>query len=1514
MSDPPKPKPGSLRDRIAAFEKQPAASSGPAPPAPRPKPSGLQWKPRQASPPPAVDDAEGVKKGGMSASDAKETIGKGVSLKERMAALNNRGAFGGAPTSPPPTGPKPNVERPKWKPPPVVAPPADEDTGDAPPVTSPPVSTDKPAADAQEQPAESEESQEAPAENDEEEERQRRAALAARMARLGGARVGMAPPVLGRKPKSTEAPKEEEAKASPSEDAQDTQADPSADRQAVDSQELPEAPAVATDATQPIKAASQDESAEEKKPSDSEPTKSTSQDDSSEKRISDATSPSAATDSPLSPPAAASPRMPVPAAPRRAAPPRKKAIKTPAPPEPEALAAPVNVAEAAETSQCTVEVSADTPKGDREAEIGDVDKTADPIDVGPEEKEDKPTDVLGDQDKVVEEPVPLASKESFEDKEAPTEGKGAPETIADETVRKSTAESIGKAEQRSERPPSPEIEKDDEAVAQQMSTGVTERQESAEPERSLPEAEEPRPAPSADADAKSPSAEEEEDEETRRKRVAERIAKMGGINPFAPSPRRQSSVAPQEATSPTDQPRRQSSTQPREVPSAVADEHHFPPAPKKSLESSTSSIGESAPEQRQRSLSLTNAPAEDTKSSGRSVEVERLEEDDEAQPQPTSEESAVSREDTPVYQSTLDRKVSRGPSRKATEDTAPSSSPESMARALPDRPSQSINRTLSTSMHEDEPRTSSGRPASTSSSQRSAKEPESSESEYDERDQESNPLVLPPRTVTSVISSPSPAPSPPPTRVPPPNQSHASPTDEQEESDTEPKVLSPLARPARSLPPPPPPRPDTDDEMPGSDDEETDEKALPLPSRRSEDKQKSEGDEGDSALPTPPRRGIPPPPSNAARAADSSEDEDEGEDDDDERHTPTIAEQEQANPGLSEQRRQSTSETEQTDKYPSHEILDEDEGDPIDPSFHSPHAPQFSVKPQVPDTQASAERPTSPLVKRSQSSPEPRATLSVHRQEQESVARDDDEEDADAEQARRRTIAERMAKLGGIKFGAAPPMGRPMPAARREADAQSPLEAQDTSEEPVSQLTEEEEEAARKQRIAAKMATMGGMRFGMMPPGVQAARSPPLRRESQDETSSRSAAAEDTTPPPLPPSRPPPPPANRPPPSRAPPPPAAETESEYESTATSDDGVKVEAEESEIEEVSHRDAVEEPETLSEEEAPPVPARPARGTSGDVARKASSASTSSTGRPPIPPTTQMPPRKSSTGSTYSPRASTQRPPIPQQQSDFVMVDEETEAPPPPPPQKRTSMPPNRNVPPPPSGSGSSQWEMPSVNFDDGSADLSLSWSEDSTMYPTEHKRVSQLPPGAATPGTAQTGARHELPSNLQLSADELMSVWGKVGVHLYTASSTLYENSKKMLVGDGTYNGFIRSAMREVPNALVVDTPADTYGYLVYHQNGASVQKRASEIMPGDIVFLADAKFKGHKGLQAYSQHVGTGVGGSVLGIVSEFEPKKSKVKVYQANQHVGQQTVESVSYRLDDLKTGVFKVFRVLEA
>jgi hypothetical protein len=167
-----------------------------------------------------------------------------------------------------------------------------------------------------------------------------------------------------------------------------------------------------------------------------------------------------------------------------------------------------------------------------------------------------------------------------------------------------------------------------------------------------------------------------------------------------------------------------------------------------------------------------------------------------------------------------------------------------------------------------------------------------------------------------------------------------------------------------------------------------------------------------------------------------------------------------------------------------------------------------------------------------------------------------------------------------------------------------------------------------------------------------------------------------------------------------------------------------------------------------------------------------------------------------------------------------------------------------------------------------------------------------------------------PVDPQLSSEELMGVWGRVGVQICETATTLFEKSKRSLVGDGSYYGFVNAVFTQVPNARPPSSSG--YGYLIYAQTGPTVSRRVSEIMPGDVVELYDAMLKGHKGLQSYHQNVGAGE--PLVGIVNEFEPKKSKVKMFHANQHVGQQTVESVSYRLEDLKSGVVKIFRVLEA
>lgn len=219
MGDEPPKKVGSLRDRIAAFEQQSSSKPAHAPPPTRPKPGGISWKPKQPSPPssPARNETKAVENDGdtsrgtaMSAADAKESIGQGGSLKERMAALQGRGAFGDGAPSPP--APKPSSDKPKWKPPPqpVRSPSLERDQPNLEHTIAPPAEEGGETTDKVEDGEGGEE--ETKEEDPEEEERQRRAAIAARLQRLGGAKIGMAPPVFGSKPawKKPAAPKAEE--------------------------------------------------------------------------------------------------------------------------------------------------------------------------------------------------------------------------------------------------------------------------------------------------------------------------------------------------------------------------------------------------------------------------------------------------------------------------------------------------------------------------------------------------------------------------------------------------------------------------------------------------------------------------------------------------------------------------------------------------------------------------------------------------------------------------------------------------------------------------------------------------------------------------------------------------------------------------------------------------------------------------------------------------------------------------------------------------------------------------------------------------------------------------------------------------------------------------------------------------------------------------------------------------------------------------------------------------------
>jgi myosin tail region-interacting protein MTI1 len=218
-----------------------------------------------------------------------------------------------------------------------------------------------------------------------------------------------------------------------------------------------------------------------------------------------------------------------------------------------------------------------------------------------------------------------------------------------------------------------------------------------------------------------------------------------------------------------------------------------------------------------------------------------------------------------------------------------------------------------------------------------------------------------------------------------------------------------------------------------------------------------------------------------------------------------------------------------------------------------------------------------------------------------------------------------------------------------------------------------------------------------------------------------------------------------------------------------------------------------------------------------------------------------------------------------------------------------------------------WELPlipsgSLDFGDssgGMSDLSASmWSEDSTAYPSPPPTAasppsSALPPGAAPPtgipphsvAAAQQPRASVVGAPVRMTVDELRTAWERVGVYVAEAASGLLERSKRTLVGNGSYEGFVAEALAQVPNASPPHAPGE-YGFLVYAQTGAQVHTRLADIMPGDVVVVRSAKLKGHKGLQSYSMSSGEGT--PCVGVVSEFDAKKLKLRALQANQRVGQ--------------------------
>jgi hypothetical protein len=215
----------TMKDRLAFFAAAQGKAGPPPPIKPKPASGGLTWSQRQklrqeeeakereaggpttiteavapsaaapaAAPTPASTSPKAEKReaAGLSAADAQTSIGKGGSLKERMAALQGAGAFGQGEEQAKPTPPAPSGK--VWKRPAAPEPTSEDEVDEEGAAIKSPTGEEGDAlAEAGEQFEEK---------TEEEEERARKAAIAARMAKLGnrGPMAMAIPPKPARKP------------------------------------------------------------------------------------------------------------------------------------------------------------------------------------------------------------------------------------------------------------------------------------------------------------------------------------------------------------------------------------------------------------------------------------------------------------------------------------------------------------------------------------------------------------------------------------------------------------------------------------------------------------------------------------------------------------------------------------------------------------------------------------------------------------------------------------------------------------------------------------------------------------------------------------------------------------------------------------------------------------------------------------------------------------------------------------------------------------------------------------------------------------------------------------------------------------------------------------------------------------------------------------------------------------------------------------------------------------------
>lgn len=175
--------------------------------------------------------------------------------------------------------------------------------------------------------------------------------------------------------------------------------------------------------------------------------------------------------------------------------------------------------------------------------------------------------------------------------------------------------------------------------------------------------------------------------------------------------------------------------------------------------------------------------------------------------------------------------------------------------------------------------------------------------------------------------------------------------------------------------------------------------------------------------------------------------------------------------------------------------------------------------------------------------------------------------------------------------------------------------------------------------------------------------------------------------------------------------------------------------------------------------------------------------------------------------------------------------------------------------------------------------------------------------AQNPADVQLDQRHESPPP-RLRQDQLENAHEQFGRRIYEAVTS----KKETVVGDGTPQGLVQELLKPFADALL---PVGTRGYgaVVYGNLANASTQQNDEIRPGDIITLRNTKFQGKHGPMhgKYSMEVGKP---DHVGIVAEWDGTKKKVRAWEQGRESKKVKIES--FKLDDLRSGEVKVWRVM--